>query len=85
MTKDEFIDGYLSRSGLQQYRTPDGYLIPGVPERIALPCECGEDCCEGWQMVNKETFLADVATGCTFVYHLPKDYFDEVQQIEGVQ
>jgi hypothetical protein len=42
MTRDEFIAGYCERSGvtwewLSQRRT-------------AIPCDCGEPECEGWQM-----------------------------------
>ena len=46
MTLDEFISGYCSRSGitwewLSQYK-------------VALPCACGEENCEGWAMVSKD-------------------------------
>lgn len=55
MTKDEFIDGYLARSGFEQYRTPDGYKVSdyGV---VALPCTCGEDGCEGWAMITDRSW-----------------------------
>lgn len=52
MTRDDFIDGYLKRSGFEQYRTPEGFAI-GDRAYIALPCKCGDEVCEGWQMVNK--------------------------------
>ena len=58
MTKDEFIDGYMVRSKLpREYRTPDGFHIPGNTARIAKPCNCGVEGCTGWQMtyVNTET------------------------------
>ncbi len=52
MTRDEFIDGYIRRSGLRTAtRTEDGFKL-GVHSRVALPCDCGEDICNGWQMVN---------------------------------
>lgn len=46
MDKEEFIMKYCERSGvtwewLRQYKQ-------------ALPCACGEDCCEGWAMVSNE-------------------------------
>lgn len=50
MTKDEFIDVYLSRSELTLYRTSDGFEIDGL-RSVALPCACGEDSCEGWAMI----------------------------------
>jgi hypothetical protein len=52
MTRDEFITGYLQRSGLEQYRTPEGFDIEGRAY-IALPCDCDDEICEGWKMVNK--------------------------------
>lgn len=51
MTREEFIDGFTSRSKLEQYRTPTGYKI-GSREYLALACACGNDLCEGWAMVN---------------------------------
>lgn len=53
MTRDEFINGYLERSGFKQYRTPEGFAIDDRVY-IALPCSCGDEVCEGWQMVNKK-------------------------------
>lgn len=56
MTKDEFIDGYLSRSGITQYRTPDGYDIPDAGGAVALPCVCGEENCDGWAMIPNHSW-----------------------------
>lgn len=47
MTREEFIAGYCARSGvtwewLSQYRK-------------VLPCECGEDICDGWAMLPQVT------------------------------
>lgn len=50
MTREEFIDGYVKRSEIEKYRTPDGYKI-GERARIALPCACGDEKCDGWAMV----------------------------------
>lgn len=46
MTREEFIEGYCKRSRitwewLSKYRD-------------AVPCDCGERGCEGWQMTPKE-------------------------------
>jgi hypothetical protein len=40
MTKEEFIEGHCQRSNItrEQY---DEHLV-------AIPCDCGEDLCEGW-------------------------------------
>ena len=50
MTRDEFIDGYISTHP-SAVRTQCGFKL-GAHERVALPCDCGEDGCNGWQMVN---------------------------------
>lgn len=51
MTREEFIDGYMERSGLDaNCRTERGFRI-GHIERIALPCTCGDEACKGWAMV----------------------------------
>lgn len=53
MTKDEFIDAYMKRSGLnKEYRTADGFKVENHPGNIALPCYCGDSICEGWAMVS---------------------------------
>ncbi len=53
----EFVDGYMSRSGLSPYSldgdrvthiTASGYRF----ERIATKCDCDEDVCEGWAMIS---------------------------------
>jgi hypothetical protein len=45
MTKDEFEQAYAKRSGitLEQLREIN---------REARPCDCGDELCQGWQMVN---------------------------------
>ena len=56
MTRDEFIDGYMKRSGLSSAsRTEDGFQIEGTQRRYALPCACGYETCEGWAMVGAES------------------------------
>lgn len=62
MTREEFITGYMARSGMPaKWRTPDGYACPVSNEpgldhlppltRVALECHCGEEGCEGWAMI----------------------------------
>ena len=61
MTRDEFIDGYMQRSNLDPaLRLDDGYDVPGYIPRIALPCSCGGEECEGWAMIANTP--EDVAT-----------------------
>jgi len=51
MTRDEFITAYKIPSAVE--RTTTGFKIDGF-ERVALPCACGEDICNGWAMVSSE-------------------------------
>src|SRR6185369_2604249 len=54
MTRDEFIVGYMTRSGLPvSARTQDGFSLDGF-RRSAIPCYCGEQECRGWQMTNPD-------------------------------
>ena len=46
MTQQEFISGYVERSGVSVE------LL--MARRVALPCACGEDGCEGWAMVPND-------------------------------
>ena len=56
-TREAFILGYIDRSDIEGAegfeRTPGGFRL-GTYELVAVPCDCGEDGCEGWAMVNKE-------------------------------
>lgn len=47
MTKEEFEQGYAKRSGM----TVD--QLHGLSFHAEF-CECGEEICEGWQMVHTE-------------------------------
>jgi hypothetical protein len=64
-TRDEFIDFYMARSGLPpSCRTEDGYVIGtganGRPiGRVALPCVCGDERCQGWAMVPLDPLLIE--------------------------
>ncbi len=61
MNRDEFIDGYMERTAKSGHaslqRTSDGFTS-GKHRRIARPCACGEDCCDGWAMVSPK-YVAD--------------------------
>jgi hypothetical protein len=54
MTREEFIDGYLARSAPKGVvRIKEGFWI-GTHRKIALPCACGDEICEGWAMVSDQ-------------------------------
>ncbi|HKZ77718.1 MAG TPA: hypothetical protein VJ124_05290 [Pyrinomonadaceae bacterium] len=56
MTRKEFEQGYAERSGV---------TVEWLHEQNqhAIPCDCGDDLCKGWQMVNifTEMFEEDYA------------------------
>lgn len=56
MTREEFIDRYVKLSGLDEYRTDDGYKVPGFDACIALPYKCGDEACDGWAMVDDDRY-----------------------------
>ena len=47
MTKNEFVKDYCKRSGI-------AIDMLSLHNLVALPCNCGESKCAGWQMVAKE-------------------------------
>lgn len=49
MSKDEFIEGYCTRSGItwEWLSGPEGM-------RVALPCACSDEGCQGWAMVRND-------------------------------
>lgn len=60
MTRDEFIDGYIQRSGIadEVERTPEGFKLKANGwASVALPCACGEEGCQGWAMISDDPEL----------------------------
>jgi hypothetical protein len=54
MTKHEFETGYAKRSNVTvKWLYEKGYG--------AVPCDCGEGSCAGWQMVNLRDWAEDQA------------------------
>jgi hypothetical protein len=54
MSRDEFIDGYMRRSGMEpKRRTADGFRV-GDRGLVAVPCDCGDEMCQGWAMVRDD-------------------------------
>jgi len=49
VTKEEFEKGYAERSNV---------TIEWLRERHreAVPCDCGDELCQGWQMINTKEF-----------------------------
>lgn len=48
-TAEEFEKGYAERSGI----SVEGLRREG---HVVHPCDCGEEGCEGWQMVDRKLF-----------------------------
>lgn len=47
MTREEFLDDYARRSR----------ILPEELRKWGLevhPCDCGEACCKGWQLVHRD-------------------------------
>lgn len=57
MSRAAFVKGYANRSGLSDKWAPLGLVEIGDHKLIALPCECGEDGCDGWAMLGAEAVL----------------------------
>ena len=46
-TREQFFAGYASRSGVTvEWLKEQGFH--------AEPCDCGDETCQGWQMVSKD-------------------------------
>jgi hypothetical protein len=51
MTKEEFILGYCNRSNITIEQFNDTF--------VALPCNCGDDSCRGWAVINNSKICID--------------------------
>src|SRR5690606_6463421 len=54
MTRTEFVRAYAARSGLDDEWAVLGFIKVGESTKIAMPCACGEEGCEGWAMIGAE-------------------------------
>lgn len=52
ITQREFIDGYCSRSGVTLAWFNENY--------VALPCDCGEQGCNGWAAIHNTPEMVDM-------------------------
>jgi len=49
MTRDEFVEQFLTKSGLSfKFKTATGFKM-GKLEYDAVPCNCGKYDCLGWK------------------------------------
>ena len=67
MNRDEFEARYAERSGmtvagLRAFNAEHG--------RDIRPCDCGEEGCQGWQMVNVQLYDEEQAERAAFVARL---------------
>lgn len=58
MSRTEFIKRYAERSGVSSEWAVLGFIEAGNRIKIALPCACGDDGCEGWAMVSPDSVLS---------------------------
>jgi hypothetical protein len=57
MTRTEFLKGYAERSGMSARWAALGFIELDEWKLIAVPCECGEEGCEGWAVYSPERIL----------------------------
>ena len=56
--REQFVREYAERSHLIGSAVVTDFGILGNEwARVAMPCGCGEEICEGWQMVNPAAYL----------------------------
>lgn len=55
MTREEFVDGYMARSGVKDWQLEGEIVHFAGAERYVLPCRCDDEMCEGWAMVPPST------------------------------
>lgn len=52
MTRDEFIADYMAASGIANFTIHGEQVQFGGCQMWALPCDCDEAICKGWQMTR---------------------------------
>jgi hypothetical protein len=52
MTREEFVADYMARSGIANYTLRGEQVQIGGRVMWALPCNCDEEICCGWQMAH---------------------------------
>lgn len=56
--REAFITSYMARSGIGEDRRISGFKM-GDWITFAVPCDCGDEICQGWKMVSTYTGAAD--------------------------
>ncbi len=72
MTRDEFVDYWTANAGIALEKLK-------ASGHIALPCDCGECSCKGWQMTNAILYQLDSEA----LLALSQEYQDEIKLLEG--
>lgn len=72
MTRDEFIDYWCVNAGIAAEDLKSHGLI-------ALPCDCGDSRCRGWQMTSTLLYELDSEA----LNALPQEYQDEIKCLVG--
>lgn len=57
VNRTEFIKSYAKNSEASDRWAAIGLIDFGGERKIALPCGCGDDSCDGWAMVGIEGIL----------------------------
>ena len=68
MTREQFIDYWCTNAGI----TAEDLKRHGL---IALPCNCGQNGCQGWQITTHLVYLWDPEA----LRALPQEYQDEIE------
>lgn len=63
MTRDEFEARYAERSGMT---IAELRAFNATYRRDIRPCDCGEEGCQGWQMVNVQLYDEEQAALAVF-------------------
>ena len=72
MTRNEFINYWCANSGI----TAEDLKLHGL---IALPCDCDDSSCRGWQMAGILLYQLDSEA----LNVLPQEYQDEIKAMVG--
>lgn len=66
MTRDQFLDEYIKKSGTPLSARTEGGIKDGHFERVAEPCQCGEYLCPGWRLVPRKDDYSRLSGGAIY-------------------
>ena len=78
MTKDEFEKGYAERSNV----TVDWLH---EHDQFAIPCDCGESECRGWQMIHLKEDEAGLINNLHSIFGTSVSFGKEVADLFGLR